>query len=361
MSRKNPPPLSRRARGTGTIFRAVRRGREVWIGRVPVGRRLTGQTKYREVWAATQRELVERMRGVTAPADDTTVAEWAERWWRQSTVEPSTREDYRKCLDSFIIPTLGHLAVVSVTSHQVEEAAKRWLTRTNPNTTRKNLSILSACMSAARRAELIAVNPVKDAKRPKPKRVATDIFTADELGRIIDAARAHPIALLAAVGCRLGEALALDVADFDPATGMVSITKTYDRKFGIRKPKSENSVRTIRVPGPARPALEAAIGSRARGPLFVNRDGLRWKPDAFYKVCRLMLARLGLTYRRPHTLRHSFASLMIARGMSIPDLGNYLGDSPHTIFRVYAHPTWADVAGEMERAIGGRAVKTRRA
>src|SRR6476661_2632886 len=111
---------------------------------------------------------------------------------------------------------------------------------------------MRAMLGAAVRARLNPTNPVTLARKPRAKKVEIDPFTPDELARLIEGAFAHPsyllVAVLAGVGCRVGEALALDVTDFDLRAGKLSITKTYSREYGIGPPKSPHSVRTVRVP-----------------------------------------------------------------------------------------------------------------
>ena len=59
----------------------------------------------------------------------------------------------------------------------------------------------------------------------------------------------------------------------------------------------------------------------------------------------------GVPYRNPHQLRHSWASNALARGYGIGDVAKYLGDSPATVARVYAHATDADPAAWVDEVV----------
>ena len=59
----------------------------------------------------------------------------------------------------------------------------------------------------------------------------------------------------------------------------------------------------------------------------------------------------GVPYRNPHQLRHSWASNALARGYGIGDVAKYIGDSPATVARVYAHATDADPAAWVDEVV----------
>ena len=337
---------SRRARGTGSIFYHEGRGR--WVGRLPVGRTPEGRTVYRECSAPTQAELVKLLADLKPPGPDTTVAQWADRWLKSVTVRASTFGDYRNTMKKFVVPTLGHLRLRDLTAGQVEHAARKWADRLNANCVRKNIGQLRNCLECARRLGVILTNPARDARKPKPSRRRLTPLTADELARVIAGAtlpHLYPFALLAATGCRMGEALGLDVGHYDPKAGTLSITRTWSRKHGFRPPKSENGVRTIPVPAALVPVLVATINGRKSGAMFptwptwkVGRRQHTSVGDGWKKYER----RLGLTpHRNPHQLRHSWASHAIANGVPIADVAKYLGDAVDTIVRTYCHPTGA--------------------
>lgn len=346
---KPRPRKTRRARGTGCI--TWDRRAKCWLGKVKVGRYPNGRTKYTEVRAATQEGVVELMKTTGPPRPATTLGEWAERWFKRSGAQAQTKADYRTALDKHILPALGARRVADLTADDVEAAVNGWTT--GANTSNKNLRVLRTLLDAARKAKLVPENVARDARGRKPQKVKIDPFDPPQLKRIVAEAGARPgdaaIALLAAVGCRMGEAVALEVADWDAAAGTVSVTKTYDRKFGARRPKSENGIRTIKVPAVARPALDRAAAGRKTGPLFAARSGRHLAHDTLRDRWRALLERLGYRYRNPHQLRHSVATHALANKVPLANVARDLGDSPETILRTYGHPTAdCDVCSAMD-------------
>lgn len=358
---KKAKRVNRRARGTGSIFR-VRAGKNAgrWVGRKVIGKKADGKPLKVERWGSTQGEVIKKLEAAVAPGPDTTVGQWAERWLAGLQVRPQTRAGYEKNTRLHVVPAWGGLRLRDVTPSRVEALAVKLAPAMSPNTVRLVLAHARVMLNAAVRDGIIDRNPVTIAKKPKARRKVVDPFTPAELVRIIEAATDYPPGRMAAVqagiGARAGEVLALDVGDFDPKARTLSITKTYHRKHGIGPPKSAHSVRTVRVPDAAVPAVELAAAGRTSGPLFPteagNRRGMERARDGWVEV----LKRAGLAFRNAHQARHSVATNLIAAGVPLGDVAQYLGDTVETIVRTYLHPTGTDPADALDRLYGGRKV-----
>lgn len=354
MAKKN----SRGVRGKGTCFK---RG-GVWIAKKPVGRTPAGKTLYVQRNGATQAEALARLAGALPPGPTTTVSQWATRWLESAVKRPRTMAIRRNVLTRHVVPTLGAIKVAALTARQVEEAAAKWGKTLESSSVRQAMAVLHTCLEAARRAGLCEKNPVGLAVRPKATRKKIDPFTPDELSRIVAEATARrscrALALLAATGCRVGEVLALDANEFDPAAGTVSINRTIstDKSHADGPPKSSNGVRTIRVPLAAFGAVRDAHAGRASGPLFPSATGRRGTHNLAHKAWVGLCRRLGLRFRNLHQLRHSVATMMIAAGDPVADVAAYLGDTVETLIRTYLHATGFDPSRTMDRLLldGGK-------
>jgi integrase len=325
--------------------------RQTWVGKAIVGRDpTTRKPVYEYVRAPTQAECQRLKREAEAkapaPAAPTmTVAQWCARWLDSLGGKLQTRDDYEVAVRLRFVPDLGALRLTDVTPFAVEQAARKWLTGAGAATVRKSLAILSACLQAAHRAELIPRNPARAAKRPEAPPPTFDLFTADEVRLLVETAlarpRLHVFALCAATGCRIGEATGIRSDDYDPATGLLSIRRTQTRTRGLSTPKSRRSARTIRVPLALRPAME-----RYATPATDAAQRRMWLG---------LLARLGLRARGLHQLRHTLASHWLAAGVPIADVAAYLGDSVVTVMRTYCHATGHTVPSEVTDALLGGA------
>ncbi len=348
---------ARRVRGSGYVV--WNRARGVWVARRPVGQTPGGRTRYQEASDPSQVRALAKLAAMLPPGPTVTVGEWCERWLEGLQVRPGTRDNYTVSVRQWITPTLGHLRLATLTPYQIEEAARGWVTRdgAHPNSVRGHLARLHTALNAAFREGVLSANPVTRARKPKTQRKKIDPFTADQLAAIIEAATARPndgiIALLAATGMRVGEAVALDVGDYARATGFLSITKTHHDKHGIGPPKSHNSVRIVRVLVQGRPAILAAAGKRTAGVLFIApKSGDRFKHSALHMMFQRLQTRVGIEPARSlHQLRHSFISHAIGAGVPIADTARYAGDSVAMIFSRYVHPTGTDASVAMEKVL----------
>jgi site-specific recombinase XerD len=90
-------------------------------------------------------------------------------------------------------------------------------------------------------------------------------------------------------------------------------------------------------------ALSAYIGTRTRGPVFLNRRGKNLAAEAIGRVVRETGRRGGLAVH-PHMLRHSFATTLLNRGMDIRYIQELLGHVSVGTTQIYIHTAIADLA-----------------
>jgi integrase len=82
----------------------------------------------------------------------------------------------------------------------------------------------------------------------------------------------------------------------------------------------------------------AGPGYRDRDLVFTDLGGGPWKPASIATLFRGIAKRAGLGHLRFHDLRHTAASLMIARGVPITAVAAALGHAnTSTTLSVYAH------------------------
>lgn len=159
--------------------------------------------------------------------------------------------------------------------------------------------------------------------------------------------------LLYITGCRKGEALALEWSDIDFKKRTVSITKNLTRKssestFAITTPKNSSSDREVDIPESLCKLLKILKESQETG-TFVFGDN---KPFAertidrrFATACDLA----GVPKIRIHDLRHSCASLLISKGISIVAVSQRLGHTNiEQTLNTYSHMMPSDTTKIIE-------------
>jgi integrase/recombinase XerD len=179
------------------------------------------------------------------------------------------------------------------------------------------------------------------------------------------------IGLLATTGMRFGEAIALDVNDFDSHTGVLTVR---DGKFGKTRllPLHASTAAAVRAYLQQRSQLLQKRRLVDSGALLISNAGTRLDHSRAQRTWRTLRTVAGLTPRsgncrpRIHDLRHSFAVSTLLdwyrHGQDVPALmprlSTYLGhaDPKHTFWYLSAAPELLALAGQrLDTHLGGAA------
>jgi integrase len=179
------------------------------------------------------------------------------------------------------------------------------------------------------------------------------VFDRAELGRLLslaeqDVPEYHPFLLtLARTGVRLGEAIGLEWRDVDWTARVIHIRRSR-RRNRVSQPKNGKSRRvdmsrqlaealqSLRTLQEAEAVLAGVAPSER---VFSDGTGGPIQEDGFRNnVWRPLLRRAQLRYRKPHTLRHTYASMLIEAGEPLTYVQQQLGHhSAAFTMKVYAH------------------------
>ena len=142
------------------------------------------------------------------------------------------------------------------------------------------------------------------------------------------------LAVMYATGCRASEVANLRVQD-------INLKNRYCRCLG-----KGNKERIVGLNPVAVAALEAylqherpqLVGSRDSDALFVTRSGRVFSRIVVWHLVKKYAARVGVAKKvSPHTMRHSFATHMLAGGAEIRALQELLGHASIRTTQVYTH------------------------
>ena len=176
------------------------------------------------------------------------------------------------------------------------------------------------------------------------------------------------ILLLSITGMRIGEAIRLDLEDFDTTNGLLTVRNT---KFGKTREVPLHST-TVKALSDYLSRTDEPVRSKATRALFLSTVGTRLDYNSVQKAFRLLVNRAGLEARsatcrpRLHDLRHGFAINTILDGYRdgnepgnrIALLATYLGhvDPASTYWYLSAAPELLALVGNrLERYLGGAA------
>jgi integrase len=341
-------------RGGGTVHWKESKG--CWVWRAVVGVKPDGSSRYREGRARTQAEALRRKReaeqsGRQPDPGGLRVGDYLDRWLADSArpnVRPQTWERYEQIVRLYLKPHLGGVRLLDLRSRDVTRFyAELHRGGSSPGQVRKVAEVLATAMEQAAREGVLPAAPTRHARKPRVDSPPIEVFTDDEVKAVLTAAAGRRLYALFAVavgsGARLGELLALEWEDYDPAARTLRIRRKLSvvrgRRATVGPPKSARGVRTIALPAFAADALEAhAPPDRRAGVVFSTRPGGYLSRSSFRsQVYGPVLEAAGVRYRKFHTFRHTHASRLLAEGVDVAEVARRLGDTPATVLKVYAH------------------------
>lgn len=357
-----------------------------------------------EAKAARDRARVAARRGEYVTRSRLTVAKYLRDWLETHRVEvkPKTHEDYRRLVESYVIPHLGRTPLQSVRPATLTTLYATLLREggkggrpLSPRTVGYVHAVLRKAFNDAVVVEqLLTSNPVLRAKRPRVEvmqaQIPDRVWDASQLAAFLHALsgeRLHPLFHLAAfTGARRGELLFLHWEDVDlgDETPHIVVRGTVAIVAGRRVDGTTKSgrVRTVSLDAGTVAVMRSwrarqederrfADGSwRGAGRVFLTELGSQLPPDRPGEVMRRVIAehtnRSGsppLPRIRFHDLRHTHATLLLRAGIPVHVVAARLGHvDPAITLRVYAHvlrdqasgvaDVFAQVIGEAAAADG---------
>jgi integrase/recombinase XerD len=139
-----------------------------------------------------------------------------------------------------------------------------------------------------------------------------------------------------ACGLRASEATALTLADLDLEARVLRARGKGSKERLV--PIGNSAIQTLEVYlGRARPRM---VGLRDEQRVFVNRRGSGLSRQGLYKIVSDYARSVGLQQRMsPHTLRHTFATHLLAGGCDLRSLQEMLGHADVATTQIYTHLT----------------------
>ena len=253
----------------------------------------------------------------------------------------------------------------------------------SPSSTARALAAVRGWHRFAHAEGVTRADPASQVHAPSSLRRLPHALSVDEVARLLDAAGAGDgpvplrdralLELLYSTGGRISEVVGLDVDDVDgllddaddDADDRAGEEAGAPRAGSVRLLGKGGKERVVPVGSYARTALEAYL-VRARVPLasagrgtpalFLNTRGARLSRQSAWSVLQAAAERAGLTQHvSPHTLRHSFATHLLAGGADVRVVQELLGHASVTTTQIYAMVT-RDALREVYAAAHPRAL-----
>jgi integrase/recombinase XerD len=212
-----------------------------------------------------------------------------------------------------------------------------------PTTLSRKVACLRSFYRHLRREEEIDHDPTADLHGPRRPQRLPRVLSRDEVARLLATpSGAGPLVLrdrallelMYACGLRASEAVGLELADVDLEEGMLRARGKGSKERLV--PIGRSALAAVRTYcGSGRPLL---LGDRVQSRLFLSRRGAGLTRQGLYKIVQGHAGRAGLAERMsPHTLRHTFATHLLAGGCDLRSLQEMLGHADLATTQVYTH------------------------
>ena len=272
--------------------------------------------------------------------------------------KPTTKRSHTYIMDSYVLDAIGKTKIKNVNNIVIQKDLMDPLIKRGfkEGTLIAVYRRLNAVFMFALKNEII------DRKRftaPNLKGASESVkrnaISVNEVTKILEITRQKykithytTLSLLFLTGMRAGELRALRwESDIDFENNLIHINKTKDR-FGQRTPKTKNSYRKFPMSENIRSLLltykewydktmQSYSFRNPDGHVFVTYAGEPIGERFMKRIIDLICEREKISHFTPHYLRHTFVTIQLSNNIPISTVAAIVGDTPETIYKVYAH------------------------
>jgi integrase/recombinase XerD len=213
----------------------------------------------------------------------------------------------------------------------------------SPATIHRKSACLRSFYRHLRRDGLLERDPTATLSTPRRSRKLPQVLTRGEVEKLLSQpSGTEPAALrdrallelMYACGLRASEAIGLELMDVDIQEGVLRARGKGSKERVV--PIGQAALRALRIYlERGRPGL---VKGGPEAHLFVNFRGGQLTRQGLYKIVRRHALTAGLAdHMSPHTLRHTFATHLLAGGCDLRSVQEMLGHADVATTQLYTH------------------------
>jgi len=298
-----------------------------------------------------QRRLTELLssldKGVLIPVGRLTVAEHLHNWlegYVKTNCSQRTYDGYQSIIEGHLIPALGSIQLKQLHPQAIQAYYGEACERLSARTVHHQHRVLSQSLKYAVRQGYLGRNPCELVDAPSPRKKTMRTLTPFEVEVLLDKAKDnyyYPVFYTAvSSGLRQAELLGLRWRDIDLDMLSISVSQVLYKRHGIcqfKEPKTSHSRRRVamtpklalflREYKEERESLSLHLGKLLSldDLVFANIEGKPLDPGVLSHTFHRIAIQAGLKDVHFHTLRHTFASLMLLKGAKPKVISEALG------------------------------------
>lgn len=360
--------------------------RTKWVN---TGLPVRGDKKKAEAFLMEERKKFQTAEPVTGGV---LFADYIEQWLEgaKPTIAVATYASYCSMVKRVIAPYFRErrITLQGLTPKDIQDFYLEKLKTVSASSVIHYHANIHRALKHAVKLDLIPTNPADKVDRPKKDRFIGSFYDAEEVNKLFEVSKGtkleFPILFGAFYGLRRSEALGLkwDTIDFenDSITIRHTVTSvTLDGKVQLvaaDTTKTKSSLRTL----PLVPFVKERLlvlkkeqennrrlcgrsyHKQFAGYVCINEMGDLIKPHYVTEQFPKLLDANGLRRIRFHDLRHSCASLMLANGVPMKQIQDWLGHSDFsTTANIYAHLDYSTKLSSADAMLSGLGFQTEKA
>ena len=349
-----------------------------WIA---TGLPVKGNKKRAEAFLNEQKLKYEE---IDSSPEEILFADYMEEWLEivKTSIATVTYSSYSMMVKKTIAPYFRRrkIKLVDLTAKDIQNFYLAELKRVSANTVIHYHANIHKALKYAVKLDLIPTNPADKIERPRKGSFKGSFYDTEEMKLLLEAVKGTkfeiPVMLAAFYGLRRSEVLGLkwDAVDFDKNTITIKHTVTscnLDGKHVLIKEdrtKTKSSMRTLPLVDFVKEKLLSLKAEQEEnrmlcgrsyikdfiGYICINEIGDLIKPGYLSVEFPKLLEKKGLRRIRFHDLRHSCASLLIANGVPMKQIQEWLGHSDFsTTANIYAHLDYSSKLSSADALLGG--------
>lgn len=366
---------TKREYGTGSISQ---RKDGKWQGRINLGKDINGKRKQKYFYGDSEKEVKKKLKdyflsGEKYSANNIakmTLEEFLVDWLENiltNTLKPKSYDIKEYIIKQQIVPRIGLLQINSIVASDIQQMINDMVKEDlSYSTIKKAYDTLNQRFKLAISQEQVNKNPTLGVILPKQKNKKNSeiqYFSEEQCKELIKESRrtqgcnklnvyrlGELIPFLIFTGLRIGEAIALEWKDIDYENKTITVNKNVVEvksketgKFILQKQdstKTDSSTRIIPISNNAMECIENL--QKINGDkkiIFASQTGKYISPSNFNRMFRGIQKALKYeTILGIHSLRHTFATLMLNKGIDVKIVSELLGHSNVSVtYNIYIH------------------------
>lgn len=377
MARKkedNTTQKLRREKGTGTIWK---KDNGTWMGRIDIGKSTDGKRKFKSFSGKTEAEVKRKIREYNKTEHKVdyskiSVETYVNNWlttYKRNTIKDSSYDALEKTVRNYIIPHLGLIRLQELTSDDIQNLLQSLKNSGySYSTVKKAHNCLNEFLRHATIKKDIADNPmllVNMLAESEFEKKAIRYFTEEECALLIEESSrqystgklvyqyADAYVLMLHTGIRLGEAIGLKKIDWNKKENTLHIQRNIQsiskrdavgnrvkgKQLVSNTTKTYSGDRIIPLNKAATEALERLCSQHPDSEYAVcSSKGEVVPPERLERTFYRILKNVGISQAGTHSLRHTFASMLFAKGTDVKTVSELLGHASIQItLNTYIH------------------------